>query len=85
MKSILIVIACVIALPFGLLGANELSDLFHSRDNTCLKCDAKIKHVCPACHGHFMINPYGTHDGRYARLCSGCLDEPNNCCHPKKK
>jgi hypothetical protein len=86
MKSILIIVACVIALPFGLLRANELSHMLQGRDYTCAKCDAKIKHVCPACHGHVMIDPFGksNRDGSYARVCSGCADEPNNCCQPKK-
>ena len=86
MKSVLIIIACV-ALPFGLLRASELSNMFNSRDYTCSKCDAKIKHVCPACHGHFMIDPFGksNQDGHYARVCSGCADKLDNCCHPKEK
>jgi len=87
MKSILIIIACVAALPFGLLRANELSDMLHSRDYTCVACDAKIKHVCPACHGHWTMGRFGksNQDGHYARVCSGCAHEPNNCCQPKQK
>jgi hypothetical protein len=86
MKSVLIIIACV-ALPFGLLRANELTNIFHSRDYTCGKCDAKIKHVCPACHGHWTIDPFGKsyRDGHYARVCSGCADKADNCCYPKEK
>ena len=86
MKSVLIIIACV-ALPFGLLRANELSNLLHSRDYTCSKCDAKIKHVCPACHGHWTISRYGksNQDGHYVRVCSGCADKADICCYPKEK
>ena len=87
MKLILIIIACVIALPFGMLRANELSDMLHSRDYTCVKCDAKIKHVCPACHGHWTIQRFGksNQDGQYARVCSGCADKRDNCCSPREK
>jgi hypothetical protein len=87
MKSILITLACVIALPFGLLRANEFTELFNGRDYTCRACDAKIKHVCAACHGHWTIGRFGksNQDGRYVRVCSGCADEPNNCCQPQKK
>ena len=87
MKSILIIVACVIALPFGLLRANELSNMLHSRDYTCWKCDAKIKHVCPACHGHFTISRFGksNQDGHYVRVCSGCADKADICCYSKEK
>ena len=87
MKSILIIIACVIALPFGLLRANDFSDILHSRDHTCVKCDAKIKHVCPNCHGHWTMSRFGksNQDGHYARVCSGCADKSDNCCYPKQK
>ena len=86
MKSLLIIIACV-ALPFGLLRGNELSNLLHSRDYTCWKCDAKIKHVCPSCHGHFTVSRFGksNQDGHYVRVCSGCADKADNCCHPNEK
>ena len=87
MKSIVIIIACVTALSLGLVRGSELSDMFHSRDYTCAKCDAKIKHVCPACHGHFTISRFGksNQDGQYVRVCSGCVDKLDNCCHPKTK
>ena len=86
MKSILIIVACVIGLPFGLLRASELSDIFDSRDYTCSKCDAKIKHVCPACHGHLMIDPFGksNRDGHYTRVCSVCAEKSDMCCYPKQ-
>jgi len=87
MKAILIIIACVATLPFGQLRATELSDMLHSRDYTCAKCDSKIKHVCPACHGHVTIDPFGksNRDGHYARVCSGCPDKADRCCYSKEK
>ena len=87
MKSILIIIACVTAVAFGPVRANELSDILHSRDYTCRKCDAKIDHVCPACHGHVTVNPFGksNQDGYYIRVCSGCAAKPSSCCLQKNK
>jgi hypothetical protein len=87
MKSILIIVACVTALFFGPLRANELNDMLHSRDYTCWSCDAKIKHVCQGCHGHWTIQRFGksNQDGHYARVCSGCAHEANSCCQPKTK
>jgi hypothetical protein len=87
MKPIVIIIACMAALPFASLRAGELSDMLQGKDYSCWKCDAKIKHSCPACHGHFTISRFGksNQDGRYVRVCSGCADEPNNCCQPQKK
>ena len=87
MKSILIIIACLMAISFGPLRANELSDMLHSKDYTCWKCDAKIEHVCPACHGHWAVERFGKsgENGHYVRVCSGCPAKPGSCCRPKNK
>jgi hypothetical protein len=86
MKSILIIVACT-ALSFGVGRANELTDMLHSRDYTCFKCDAKVKHVCPACHGHWTMSRFGksNQNDQYVRVCSGCAHEADSCCQPKKK
>lgn len=87
MKSILIIIACAIAMPIAVVATSSWSELYNSKDYVCWKCDAKIEHICPNCHGHYFFDRFGNggQDGKYVRACSGCADQRGSCCRPPKK
>ena len=86
MRSILIIIAAAIAMPIAVV-TSSWSAFSNNRDYVCWKCDAKIEHICPSCHGHYGFDRFGRagQDGKYVRACSGCADHRDSCCRPPKK